>query len=96
VPIAGYDNEAFKGIVQHSGSGWLSPTGDVEHLAQEVARLAAAREELAMAARCAREFALAHAFEDTFAARVRHMVGASRLPRELKAAWTPATPEGWA
>jgi colanic acid/amylovoran biosynthesis glycosyltransferase len=96
VPIAGYDNEAFKGIVQHSGSGWLSPTGDVEHLAQEVARLAAAREELAMAARCARKFALAHAFEDTFAARVRHMVGASRLPRELKAAWTPATPEGWA
>jgi colanic acid/amylovoran biosynthesis glycosyltransferase len=96
VPIAGYDNEAFKGIVQHSGSGWLSPTGDVEHLAQEVACLAAARDELAMAARCARKFALAHAFEDTFAARVRHMVGASRLPRELKAAWTPATPEGWA
>ena len=94
VPIAGYDNEAFKGIVQHSGSGWISPTGDVEHLAREVARLASAREELAMAARRARDFALAHAFEDTFAARVRHMVGASRLPRELKAAWTPAGPQG--
>lgn len=95
VPIAGYDNEAFQGIVRYSGSGWLSPTGDVEHLAQQVARLSVAREELAMAARRARDFALVHAFEDTFAARVRHMVGASRLPGELKATWTPAASVGW-
>jgi len=88
VPIAGYDNEAFQGIVRHSGSGWLSPTGDVEHLAQTVARLAKARDELARAARRAREFALAHAFEDTFSARVRHMVRLSRLPDDMKQRWT--------
>lgn len=85
VPIAGYDNEAFKGIVQHSGSGWLSPMGNVEHLAQQVARLSRDREELATAARRGREFALRHAFEDTFAARVRHMMAASRLPMVSKA-----------
>jgi glycosyltransferase involved in cell wall biosynthesis len=89
VPIAGYDNEAFQGIVRTSGTGWLSPIGDVEHLAQQVARLAEAREELAQAARRARDFSLAHAFEVTFAARVRHMVGLSRLPEEMKAAWAP-------
>jgi len=94
VPIAGYDNEAFKGIVQHAASGWLSPTGDVEHLAQTVARLAGARGELADAARRARAFALAHAFEDTFAARVRHMVGVSRLPREVKEVWRPDGSKG--
>jgi glycosyltransferase involved in cell wall biosynthesis len=93
VPIAGYDNEAFQGIVGHSGSGWLSPVGDVDHLARCVARLAAQREELVHAARRARDFAMAHAFEDTFAARVRHMVGASRLPEDLKAAWSPAPSE---
>lgn len=93
VPIAGYDNEAFQGIVRHSGSGWLSPTGDVEDLARTVARLAGAREELAAAARRARDFALAHAFEDTFAARTGHMVRLSRLPEEVKRGWAPSAAE---
>ncbi|PPE65555.1 glycosyltransferase [Caldimonas caldifontis] len=93
VPIVGYDNEAFKGIVQHAGSGWLSPTGDAGHLAQTVARLHGSRDEIALAARRARDFALAHAFEDTFAARVRHMVGASRLPEAIKQSWGPAMTE---
>jgi hypothetical protein len=50
-----------------------------------VARLSVEREELAEAARRARDFALQHAFEDTFAARVRHMMAASRLPMVSKA-----------
>jgi colanic acid/amylovoran biosynthesis glycosyltransferase len=79
VPIAGYANEAFEGIVRHSGSGWLSPVGRPDQLAACVARLSKNRAEIAAAARLARPFALKHAFENTFARRVDHLVRLSRL-----------------
>lgn len=84
VPIAGYDNEAFVGIVQHSGSGWLSPTNEPEALAAVIARLDKNRTEMQAAARKARQFAAAHAFEKTFAARIDHIVKLSRLPQATK------------
>lgn len=85
VPIVGYDNDAFVGIVQHSGSGWLSPTNRPDKLAALIARLDKNRSELQRAARQAREFAAAHAFEKTFAARIDHLVKLSRLPPATKA-----------
>jgi colanic acid/amylovoran biosynthesis glycosyltransferase len=78
VPIAGYDNDAFKGIVQHSEGGWLAPTGQPEALAMVVARLHEQRANLVAVAWRARDFAAAHAFESTFASRARHVIDASR------------------
>jgi glycosyltransferase involved in cell wall biosynthesis len=86
VPIAGYDNEAFVGIVKHSGAGWLSPLNQPTPLAALIARLDKDRAEIRNAAWKAREFAAAHTFENTFAARINHIVKLSRLPQHVKEA----------
>jgi glycosyltransferase involved in cell wall biosynthesis len=78
VPIAGYDNDAFKGIVEHSKGGWLAPMQDPDALAAIVARLHAQRAELVAVAKRAKEFAAAHTFERTFARRARHLLQAGR------------------
>lgn len=80
VPIAGYANEAFQGIVRESGTGWIVPLFDGEGLAAEIARLAANRAEIASHAARARDFALSNVFEATFRNRVRHLIRSSRLP----------------
>ena len=80
VPIAGYGNEALRGIIQRSRGGWVVKSGDPEALAQQVARIAGQREEIANAALRARDFAREHVFERTFERRARHLINASRLP----------------
>jgi colanic acid/amylovoran biosynthesis glycosyltransferase len=80
VPIVGYDNEAFAGIVRESKSGWVSPIGDPKALAGRLAQLAKQREALAAAAHQAVAFAREHAFECTFARRSAHLMACSRLP----------------
>lgn len=84
VPIAGYDNEAFDGIVAHSGAGWLAPSGATRRLAAVLAHLHRDREAIVAAAERGVAFAKRHAFERTFAARTHHLVAASRLPPALK------------
>lgn len=78
VPIVGYANEAFAGIVRESGSGWLAPMGDRRSLAQQIARLDRDRRAIGAAARAARRFAASHAFEVTFERRTRHLMRLSR------------------
>jgi colanic acid/amylovoran biosynthesis glycosyltransferase len=90
VPIAGYDNEAFAGIVAHSGGGWLAPMNDPRRLAAVIAHLHRDREAVVAAAERAVTFARRHAFERTFAARTHHLVAASRLPAVLKDSVLPA------
>jgi glycosyltransferase involved in cell wall biosynthesis len=84
VPIVGYDNEAFAGIVRESRCGWTSPIGNPHALAARVAQLADRRDVMASAARQAVEFAREHAFERTFARRSAHLVEYSRLPEKFK------------
>ena len=84
VPIAGYDNEAFQGIVRYSDAGWQAPMKKPGLLADEIARLHRDRSALADASIRARTFAMQHDFETTFARRTRHMIDASRLPDRLK------------
>lgn len=84
VPIAGYDNDAFQGIVRYSEAGWQAPMKKPELLAAQIARLHSDRETLAAAAIRARAFALQHDFQTTFARRTQHMIEASRLPESLK------------
>lgn len=75
VPIAGYDNEAFVGVVQHSGGGWLSPMNDPVALAARLAELHRDRSQIVEVAARARAFARSHTFEATFARRAAHLRG---------------------
>lgn len=84
VPIAGYANEAFRGVVAQSDAGWMAPVFDAETLAGEIARLDGDREEVAQTSLRARAFARRHVFETTFANRARHLIRNSRLPGALK------------
>lgn len=84
VPIVGYDNEAFVGIVRESKSGWLAPMNDANAVADVIQRLDRERAEIATSARAAREFAALHAFELTFAARTKHLIRSSRLPSSIR------------
>ncbi len=84
VPIVGYDNDAFRGLVAHSGSGWMVPMSDAAALARSIEGLHHEREDVVRAARLARDFAAHHAFEATFATRIAHVIRNSRLPEGLK------------
>jgi len=79
VPIAGYDNQAFAGLVRASGLGWASPLGEPRALARLVARLERERAQLASAALASLEFARAHSFERTMRARVEHLRTCAQL-----------------
>lgn len=82
VPIAGYANEAFAGIVRTSGAGWTAPLNEPVALAQVIARLADDRDEIVRMARVSRDFACEHCFEQTFARRAAHLISSSRLPSQ--------------
>jgi len=73
VPIVGYANEAFQGIVSHSGTGWLVPMNRPGKVAQRIAELSANRSALVEAARKARDFGRQHTFERTFRSRIEHI-----------------------
>lgn len=80
VPIIGYDNEAFAGIVQESSAGRAVPMHDAPALAAEIARLDNDRLALCAMLQQGRDFAREHCFESTFNRRVEHLINISRLP----------------
>jgi colanic acid/amylovoran biosynthesis glycosyltransferase len=73
VPIVGYDNEAFVGVVKTSGSGWLTPMNQPLALAQKIASLSQDRPQIEKAAHQALAFAQKHTFEQTFQRRIEHL-----------------------
>jgi colanic acid/amylovoran biosynthesis glycosyltransferase len=73
VPIAGYANDAWKGLCKRSESGFASPLGDARALAALIAELDRSRDNLRAAAAQAVRFASAHTFELTFARRLAHV-----------------------
>lgn len=86
VPIASYDNEAFKGIVEFSGSGFLAPMGRSKALAGVIADLHRDRDRLLEAAQIGRSFSEQHCFETTFSRRVDHFLERSRHPTQREVA----------
>lgn len=78
VPIVGYANSAFRGIVKHSGCGWLTPVGQPKALAAEIARLNKARPEISQMALDGLPFARDNTFEATFRRRMEHVMGVAR------------------
>jgi glycosyltransferase involved in cell wall biosynthesis len=77
VPIVGYANEAFAGLVVASGVGggdWVTPMDAPQLLARKIAALNARREAIEIASLRALEFAALHTFENTMSKRVEHLL----------------------
>lgn len=73
VPIVGYANEAWQGILNRHSVGWASPVGNPRKLAKKIAELNANRQQIVSASWAAYEFARHHSFENTFHHRVEHL-----------------------
>ena len=80
VPIIGYDNEAFSGLLERAIAGMKTPMDDLPALAQATAELLGDRPRLARMARAARRFAEANTCELSFRGRTDHLL---RVAREL-------------
>jgi colanic acid/amylovoran biosynthesis glycosyltransferase len=85
VPIVGYENDAFAGIIKHSNAGWSVPIHDINRLAEIVTRLDRNRSEITEMAQRAVMFARKHCLEETFSRRTKHLIKSSRLSPEEKA-----------
>ncbi len=72
VPIAGYANEAFAGLLEVVDAGWRVPVGDAEALAAQIASLG--RQALLAKGQAGLVFARQHDFERTFEARIQHLI----------------------
>lgn len=74
VPIAGYANEAFAGLLERVDAGWLAPIDDAAALAKGIARLVhdGGADELTRKSERALTFAKLHTFESTFERRIEH------------------------
>lgn len=73
VPIAGYLNEAFAGILQLSDIGIGVKMNDVQALAAAIQTLDQDREQLKQLSRNSRSFACQHRFSETFKRRVEQL-----------------------
>ena len=80
VPIVGYDNEAFAGLIAESGVGWAVPMNRPERIAATVAMLELNRAAIATASYAALKFAEKHTFDLEFDRRVQHLQMLARRP----------------
>lgn len=71
LPVLGYDNAMWSGLLLASRAGWSVPLGDVGRLAGRLTELG--RDDIAMASDAALDYAKAHDFETEFAARMTHL-----------------------
>jgi glycosyltransferase involved in cell wall biosynthesis len=73
VPIAGYANEAFEGIVRHSECGWTVAMNQPEALADKIADVGKSPDLLLSMSLASLAFARSHTFDQTFSRRVIHL-----------------------
>lgn len=73
VPIVGYANEAFEGMVEQSKAGWLVEINQPKLLAKKIAELSRQRNEIKAMSFKSLEFAKERTFDKTFKARIEHM-----------------------
>jgi len=73
VPIVGYDNAAFRGVLGLGDVGIPVRMDDINGVANAVTALAADRERLEILAANAARAGAAHGFEKTFDARIAHL-----------------------
>jgi colanic acid/amylovoran biosynthesis glycosyltransferase len=73
IPIAGYRNRAFAGLLQAGELGWGTPVGRPRAMAACIAQLAGNRDAIAARAASGLAFARQHDFETVFRRRVDHL-----------------------
>lgn len=73
VPIVGYANEAFEGLMQRCPAGESVPMNDWSAMAAAIERLAREPRRLTDMAECGLAFAREHTFEREFQRRIEHM-----------------------
>ncbi|MEC4812613.1 MAG: glycosyltransferase family 4 protein [Scytonema sp. PMC 1069.18] len=73
VPIIGYANDAFSGVVRYSKTGWLINMNQPKLLAQKIAELNSQRQLIREMSFTALEFARKHTFEKTYERRIQHL-----------------------
>ncbi|MDJ0675579.1 MAG: glycosyltransferase family 4 protein [Calothrix sp. MO_167.B42] len=73
VPIIGYANEAFSGVVKCSEAGWLIDMNAPKLMAQKIAELNNNRQMIKQMSFKALDFASQHYFEATYEKRVNHL-----------------------
>ena len=83
IPIVGYRNDAFAGIVDASRAGWDTPMNDIQSLVAKIAHLNQYRSEIAHASKRALTFAHQHSFEETFKKRINQLINLSPQEQEL-------------
>lgn len=84
VPIVGYANEAWSGVLDRATVGWDTPVGKPEKMAELIASLD--RRDIESYGKTALRFARDHSFNRTFARRVDHMVDLLREHRSFRRA----------
>jgi colanic acid/amylovoran biosynthesis glycosyltransferase len=73
VPIVGYANEAFEGLVRHSACGWATPMNRTEVLADKIVEIRSTPESLLSMSLASLTFSRKHTFDQTFSRRVSHL-----------------------
>jgi glycosyltransferase involved in cell wall biosynthesis len=73
VPIVGYGNEAFEGLMRHCPAGESVPMNDWTAMASVIEKLARDPRRFAKMARIGLAFAREHTFEHEFKRRIEHM-----------------------
>ncbi|NTW11101.1 MAG: glycosyltransferase [Chlorobiaceae bacterium] len=74
VPIVGYKNRAFAGILELADIGWGAAMNDIESIAGIIVRLNENRAEIAEKSGNSISFAGMHDFETTFQNRIGHLI----------------------
>ncbi len=74
VPIVGYKNRAFAGILDLADTGWGTEMNDIEGIARIIERLNGNRAEIAEKSRNSLDFASKHDFETTFQKRIDQLL----------------------
>jgi hypothetical protein len=74
VPILGYKNKAFAGLLEEAEIGWGVTPDDLNSIKENVIWLDQHRDDLAKKAKNSARFARSHSFETTFKKRIQHLV----------------------
>jgi colanic acid/amylovoran biosynthesis glycosyltransferase len=77
IPIIGYMNRAFSGILQQANVGWGVSMNNIEGVVATIERLTIDRESIIEKSRNSMQFALNHSFETTFKNRMDHLISVS-------------------
>ncbi len=83
IPVIGYANQAFDGILQLADVGWRVDMNAISQVTATILMLDRQRELIAQKSILARQFALQHDFEATFGRRIEHLrqvACGSRIP----------------